>query len=188
MPKIKLEIDFDLDEVLKFATEKHKGQKRESGVDYIVHPMRVAKLVDEYKAKNSLNRKILIASAILHDTLEDTYTSFRELKEKFGETVASIVLELTTSPYGSKVIGKGLYLAEKMQYMTNYALTIKLADRLDNIRDLSACSEEKQKRTIKDTEYILDYLEKRRTLTKPQKALKDEIRKELDVLKVNTKI
>ena len=182
MPKIELEKPIDLDEVLKFATEKHKGQKRDDGKDYIVHPIRVAKLVDEYKAKYSQNREVIVAAALLHDTLEDTYTSYRELKEKFGEVVASIVQELTTAKYGSKMIGKGLYLAEKMQMMTNYALTIKLADRYDNLCDLDKCSEDKIKRTINDTEYILDYLEKHRNLTKSQQIFTKLIKNRLEEL------
>ena len=182
MPKIELEKPIDLDEVLKFATEKHKGQKRDDGKDYIVHPIRVAKLVDEYKAKYSQNREVIVAAALLHDTLEDTYTSYRELKEKFGEVVASIVQELTTAKYGSKMIGKGLYLAEKMQMMTNYALTIKLADRYDNLCDLDKCSENKIKRTINDTEYILDYLEKRRNFTKSQQIFIKLIKSKLEEL------
>lgn len=180
MPKIKLEKKIDLEEVLRFATEKHKGQKRDNGVDYIIHPIRVAELVDKYKGKESQNREILLAAALLHDTLEDTYTSYRELEENFGEIVASIVQELTTAKYGSKMIGKGLYLAEKMQMMTNYALTIKLADRYDNLCDLSNCTEEKQKRTINDTKYILDYLEKRRTFTKSQQTLTSLIKEKLE--------
>ena len=180
MPKIKLEKKIDLEEVLRFATEKHKGQKRDNGVDYIIHPIRVAELVDKYKGKESQNREILLAAALLHDTLEDTYTSYRELEENFGPVVASIVQELTTAKYGSKMIGKGLYLAEKMQMMTNYALTIKLADRYDNLCDLSNCTEEKQKRTINDTKYILDYLEKRRTFTKSQQTLTNLIKEKLE--------
>ena len=180
MPKIILEKPINLKEVLEFATEKHKGQKRDDGKDYIIHPMRVAELVDKYKACDSKNREILIAAALLHDTLEDTYTSYKELVENFGEAVASLVQELTTAKFASKTIGKGLYLAEKMQYMTNYALTIKLADRLDNVNDLLGCKPEKQARVIKETYYILDYLTKRRSLTNSQQQLATEIKNTLD--------
>lgn len=182
MAKIQLEKPIDLEEVLRFATKKHKGQKRDNGDDYIVHPIRVAKIVDEFKAKNSKNREILIAAALLHDTLEDTYTSYRELEETFGQEVASFVQELTSAKYCSKLISKKLYLAEKMQMMTSYALTIKLADRYDNVRDLRGTSKEKQKRTIEDTRFILEYLAKRRTLTDSQRKLSAAIKKELDIL------
>ena len=180
MAKIQLEKPIDLQKVLEFATEKHKGQKRDGGKDYIVHPIRVAEIVDKYKAKDSKNREVLLAAALLHDTLEDTYTSYRELAENFGDAVASLVQELTTAKYASKTIGKGLYLAEKMQYMTNYALTIKLADRLDNVNDLLGCSFEKQARIVKETYFILDYLIKRRALTTSQQMLTTEIKKSLE--------
>jgi GTP pyrophosphokinase len=171
-----------LKEVLRFATEKHKGQKRDDGQDYIVHPIRVAKLVDKYKGQYSSNREILLAAALLHDTLEDTDTSYKELRDKFGEYVASLVLELTTAKYACKFIGKAQYLAEKMQIMTNYALTIKLADRLDNLCDLDNTSQDKKQRTIDDTYYILSYIEKHRTYTDSQTQLANLIKEQLKKL------
>lgn len=179
MAKIKLDQDIDLDEVLQFAKEKHAGQKRDNGVDYIVHPIRVAKLVDDYKGKYSSNRKVLFAAAVLHDTIEDTYTSYRELAERFGDYVASLVLELSTAKVACNYIGKAQYLADKMEHMTSYALTIKLADRLDNVSDMEGCSESKKQKTISDTYYILHHLEKHRKLTESQTKLKDAIYKEL---------
>ena len=72
MSKIKLDKEINLDEVLRFAKEKHKGQKRDDGQEYITHPIRVAKIIYDYKAKYSSNKEVLIAAALLHDTLEDT--------------------------------------------------------------------------------------------------------------------
>ena len=181
MTKIILDTDLDLNEVLEFAKEKHKGQKRDDGRDYIIHPMRVAKIVDDYKGKNSSNRKVLFAAALLHDTLEDTYTSYRELVENFGEYVASLVLELTTAKYACNYIGKAQYLEEKMEHMTSYALTIKLADRLDNLTDMAGCKPEKQQKMINDTIYILSHLEKNRELTKSQQELSKAIKKEINL-------
>ena len=106
MPKIELDREIDLEEVLRFATEKHKGQKRDDGRDYITHPIRVAKIVEKFKAGKSVNKNVLIAGALLHDTLEDTYTSYKELVDKFGDVVASLVLELTNADYCCKFIGK----------------------------------------------------------------------------------
>ncbi|MBR4124115.1 MAG: bifunctional (p)ppGpp synthetase/guanosine-3',5'-bis(diphosphate) 3'-pyrophosphohydrolase [Clostridia bacterium] len=180
MTKIYVEKPFDLKEVLEFAKEKHKGQKRDDGSDYINHPMRVAKIVDDYKGKFSKNRKILFAAALLHDTLEDTYTSYKEIADHFGEYVASLVLELTTAKYACHYIGKAQYLAEKMEHMTSYALTIKLADRLDNLSDMVGCKMEKQQRTINDTIYILDHLEKTRKLTESQQKLTELIKEQIN--------
>ena len=183
MPKIELDKEIDLEEVLNFATEKHKGQKRDDGNDYIIHPIRVAKLVDEFKGKYSTNRKVLLAAAFLHDTLEDTNTSYKEIADKFGDVVASLVLELTTAKYACSYIGKSQYLAEKMQHMTSYALTIKLADRLDNIMDLKGCRPEKKTKMINDTVYILNYLEKNRKLTKSQIAISNAIKDKIESYK-----
>ena len=184
MEKIVLEKPIDLEEVLEFAKLKHAGQKRDNGEDYIVHPIRVAKLVDYYKGQYSKNREVLLAASLLHDTLEDTYTSFLELRDHFGIEVASLVEELTNASYSSKIIGKGLYLAEKMQMMTNYALIIKLADRLDNVRDLNYTCEEKKERILNDTQFILDYLPKHRELTGSQTKLCAEIQSEINKRKM----
>ena len=177
MPKIELDREIDLEKVLRFATEKHRGQKRDDGRDYITHPIRVAKIVEKFKAGTSINKNVLIAGALLHDTLEDTYTSYKELCD-------NLVLELTNADYCCKLVGKALYLAEKMQYMTNYALFIKLADRYDNICDLANTKPEKKIRTIKDTYYILDYLEKHRSMTKSQLKLVSAIKEKLEEYKL----
>lgn len=170
--------EINIDEVLAFATERHKGQVRADGSDYITHPLRVSKLVAEYKP--SRNGNILAAGALLHDILEDTYTSYKELCDRFGIVVASLVMEVTSSGFMPKLVGKRFYLAHKMQYMSSYALVIKLADRLDNLTDMSAVALEKIKRTYFDTIYMINYLEGKRNLTEPQKSLIMAIRGKLE--------
>ena len=170
--------EINIDEVLAFATERHKGQVRADGSDYITHPLRVSKLVAEYKP--SRNGNILAAGALLHDILEDTYTSYKELCDRFGIVVASLVMEVTSSGFMPKLVGKRFYLAHKMQYMSSYALVIKLADRLDNLTDMSAVALEKIKRTYFDTIYMINYLEGKRNLTDPQKNLIMAIRGKLE--------
>ncbi len=154
----------------EFAEKKHRGQFRADGVTpYIDHPVRVARLIEKFKLSN--HQDWLIAAALLHDTLEDTYTSYKELADEFGEVVASLVVELTTAKYVPKIVGKDVYLAQKMQFMSNYALDIKLADRLDNICDLDGISQEKEKRIISETCFISRYLKEHRDLTNTQKIL-----------------
>lgn len=159
----------DLSKVISFAINKHRGQKRANGVPYIVHPLRVAELVKTYKKSQEID--ILVAAAILHDVLEDTYTSYRELIDNFGEVIASIVMELTTASYVPVLFGKDNYLSKKMANMTNYALVIKLCDRLDNISDLNGVSKEKKIKTLKDTTIITNYLKENRLLTGTQARL-----------------
>lgn len=157
--------NINLKKVLSFAKTKHEGQLRQNGSPYITHPVRVAKLVAQYK--KSKNYKLLLSAALLHDTLEDTYTCTKELYDFFGENsqVPSLVVELTTAKFVPKLIGKAEYLAHKMENMTSYALVIKLCDRLDNLTDLNGCSLEKKQRMMTDTRYIIDYLKTHRELT-----------------------
>lgn len=159
----------NLSKVIAFAINKHKGQKRANGAPYIVHPLRVAELVKQYKKSSEI--EVLIAAALLHDVLEDTYTSYKELIDNFGQIIASIVMELTTAKYVPVLFGKDNYLCKKMVNMTNYALVIKLCDRLDNISDLDGVSEEKKMHTLNDTIAISTYLKQNRQLTKTQSIL-----------------
>lgn len=170
----------NMDEVLEFATERHKGQMRTDGSMYITHPIRVCELVTKYK--NSTNQNILKAGALLHDVLEDTYTSYRELKDRFGLVVASLVMEVTSSDFVSKMVGKQVYLAHKMQYMSSYALVIKLADRLDNLMDMKNMPVDRIKKTFFDTIYMINYIETKRILTDAQASLVQAIRDQLNEL------
>lgn len=169
--------EVNIDEVIAFATERHRGQLRQDGQEYITHPIRVSELVAQYKP--SQNANILRAGAILHDVLEDTYTSYRELQDRFGEVVASLVMEVTSSTFMPKLVGKQIYLAHKMQYMSSYALIIKLADRLDNLSDLKGLKIEKIKKTFFDTIYMINHIENRRILTDAQSNLVGAIREKL---------
>jgi len=171
----------DINKVLEFATLKHKGQMRTDGTEYITHPVRVSELVTKFKP-NSKNYNILKAGALLHDVLEDTYTSYRELNDLFGEVVASLVMEVTSSTFMPKLVGKQTYLAHKMRYMSPYALVIKLADRLDNLSDMQGMPIEKIKKTYFDTIYMIGYIESNRVLTDSQTSLIEAIREKLNDL------
>jgi len=73
-----------------YADSKHQGQLRKSGEPYIVHPRDVAITLAEYQVDPNT-----LVAGLLHDILEDTDTSYDEIKEKFGEEVADIVEGLT---------------------------------------------------------------------------------------------
>lgn len=121
-----------IDEARTFAISKHQNQfRRNSGEPYVHHCIRVARTV----AENSNNDEILVVAALLHDTLEDTQTTFSELQSEFGTKVASLVLELTNDPIELSKTSKSDYLAQKIPRLSSDALLIKLADRLDNIAD-----------------------------------------------------
>ena len=171
-------MNLDYDYVLNFATKKHAGQTRADGVTpYINHPILVADLLKKYK--KSRNIDAIVAAALLHDTLEDTYTSYRELEDNFGEMVASMVMEVTTASYMPQLVGKGNYLKHKMIDMSNYSLCIKLADRLANLIDAKTLSEDKKQKLVFDTYEIIEYLEEKRELTIAQIDLIGAIKQEL---------
>lgn len=167
---------------LIFAKEKHKNQNRKVTNDpYVNHPISVAKILRENKKSHKI--KELVAAAFLHDTLEDTNTTEHELEKLFGKLITSLVLELTTDEKEKEKIGKEKYLAEKMSddsRMSNWALVIKLADRLDNVSDLKNADEKFRKRYTKETRHILETLEKNRKLSSTHKKLIKKIEEKLN--------
>lgn len=184
-------MNLDYDNVLEFATKKHAGQFRADGMTpYIVHPILVAKLVKQYKPY-SKNIDALVAAALLHDTLEDTYTSYRELCDNFGEMVASIVIELTTADSLSHFMGKANYLKTRMAIMSTYALLVKLCDRMANLTDMYNFSIGKRKKLVAETIEILNYVSANRELRDVHIEIINDIYKMLGVdkhLELNSSI
>lgn len=167
-------------QALEFAKEKHSGQKRRSGDDYIIHPKRVAKHVSRFKQSHRLSD--LIAAAYLHDTVEDTDTSIQEIAEKFGDLVASLVSELTSDKTEIRKQGKTKYMIDKLLKMSDWGLVIKLADRLDNVSDLKNADEKFREKYKKETNEILEAISKDRRLTGSQQKITNQIRKKLALL------
>ena len=168
----------DSEEALKFATQAHAGQERAGGGPYISHPVRVAQHVEQWKKSHNLDA--LISAAYLHDTLEDTDTTHEALQDLFGGLVASLVKELTSDKTQVQQMGKKNYLAQKMATMSSYALVIKLADRLDNVRDITtAKTPQWRAKYAAETNHILDYIEKNRVLTGTHQKLIGLIRDKL---------
>lgn len=179
----KTEKDNDItSKALEFATKKHKGQMRKSAEkkEYITHPINVANIVKKYKTSHHIDS--LVAAAYLHDTLEDTDTTYYELVENFGVEIASLVNELTTNRDMKKEIGKGKYLAYKLKEMTNWALVIKLCDRLDNVMDLHSVDPEFRNRYINETTFILNYVINNRDLTKTHLHIIQDINSVVNII------
>lgn len=157
-----------------FAKQKHAGQyRRISGEPYVNHVLQVGHLVSNYKVSKKLPE--LVEAAILHDTLEDTDTTFVELAETFSPLVASLVLELTSDPEQVMKQSKKLYLKQKMMGMSSYGLLIKLCDRLSNIMDNPT------EKTVSSTKEILDFLKENRKLSKSHLAVIKDIEKHIGV-------
>ncbi len=158
-----------LEKAIIFATKKHSGQTRKGNkTPFILHPMRVATIV--YYLKKSVNINLITTMCILHDTVEDCGVSLAEIARRFGHNVAAGVAELTTNKAECDKIGKAQYLLNKMLKMSSYTLVIKLADRLDNLRDMISLAPEKQQKTIADTTFILNGITGRK-LSSTHKAL-----------------
>lgn len=174
-------VDEGAEEALQYATKAHAGQTRAGGDPYITHPMRVADHIKQYKQSHNLDA--LISAAYLHDTVEDTDTTHEALHDLFGGLVASLVKELTSDPEQIKKMGKAQYLAHKMAAMSSYALVIKLADRLDNVKDITTARTPQWRQKYKnETEHILNYIEKTRALSGTHQKLIGLIRDKLSEL------
>jgi len=139
------ENDFNLiDQAFLLAKRLHQGQKRKAGEDFILHPLRVAIELSQFK----LDAPALIA-AILHDTLEDTSLTKEEIKKEFGPEVLFLidsVSNIHAIHHKIKHADEGKQKIEnKLENLRNLILStskdfrvvlIKLMDRLDNMRTI----------------------------------------------------
>lgn len=144
--------DFDLiRKAYIFSAKAHKGQVRLSGEPYLSHPLEVAGILAKLKLDI-----ITIAAGLLHDTIEDTLTTYDELKEYFGEEIAMLVDGVTK-------IGRMSFHSRHEEQAENFrkmilamakdirVILIKLADRLHNMRTLEFMDKEKQELIAKET-------------------------------------
>ena len=127
----------DLEIVLKaalFAAEKHKDHRRkdEESSPYINHPLKVAALLSGI---GGVTDGEIIAAALLHDTVEDTETTFDEIEEHFGEATRNYVSEVTDDKSLSRKKRKLAQLdhASKLSYG---ATLIKICDKISNVHDV----------------------------------------------------
>lgn len=116
-----------------FAAEKHKNQHRkdENKTPYINHPLQVAEILSEC----GVDDEIVLTSAVLHDTIEDTKTTMEELIDIFGVEIANIVQECSDDKLKSKVKRKQLQI-EHASHVSDRAKLVKLADKYANLSDL----------------------------------------------------
>lgn len=118
----------------EFAADKHRNQRRkdDARTPYINHPLAVARvLADEGGVKDAE----ILAAAILHDTLEDTQTTLKELQREFGARIAGLVAEVTDDKSLPKQLRKQLQI-DHAPHKSRGAALIKVADKICNLRDL----------------------------------------------------
>ena len=140
---------------LDIAIDAHSDQIRKSGKAYIFHPISVAKIV---ASKIGLDAPS-IASALLHDVVEDTRYSIKKIEEIFGQEIAKIVDGLTkiSKLKKEKILSIQAENFRKMLLTLNddiRVILIKIADRLHNMKTLDFLSEEKQLKIASETLYI----------------------------------
>ena len=135
-----------------FAEAAHRGQKRKSGEDYIIHSLHVAKNLAEI----GMDEKTL-AAGLLHDVPEDTAITLDEVREKFGNDIGVLVDGITKLGKIKLRGSKEEYYLENLRKMflamaeDIRVVIIKLADRLHNMRTLEHLPPEKQERIARET-------------------------------------
>ena len=140
-----------IEKAYHFADDAHKGQKRKSGEPFLAHPLEVASIVTDLRMDIPS-----ICTAFLHDTIEDTTSSYETIEKNFGKEIVFLVDALTKL---SKIsfISKHDRQAENFRKMLLSmskdirVILIKLADRLHNMRTLKHLTEEKQVEIAQET-------------------------------------
>jgi guanosine-3',5'-bis(diphosphate) 3'-pyrophosphohydrolase len=122
---------------IAFAAQKHSGQRRKDveASPYINHPIAVATVL---ATEGDVSDEAILLAAALHDTVEDTKTTFEELEELFGSEVTGPVRELTDDKLLEKMERKRLQIEHAPQ-SSDRAKQLKIADKICNIRDISVC-------------------------------------------------
>ena len=133
-----------------YALKMHGNQKRKSGEPYIIHPLNVAYILADLGLDTTT-----ICAALLHDVVEDTKATYEDIKESFGEDIATLVEGVTK-------LSKLFKTAEEAQ-VENYkkmfiamekdirVIILKLADRLHNVRTLKYLRRDRQIAISKET-------------------------------------
>ena len=140
-----------IQEAYDSARKAHHGQMRKSGDAYITHPVAVAEII----ASLGLD-EATIASALLHDTVEDTGAGLGDLEKKFGEEVASIVdgvTKLDRIKFDTKEAQQAASMRKMLVAVAKdlRVLIIKLGDRLHNMRTVASLPQWKQHRIATET-------------------------------------
>jgi guanosine-3',5'-bis(diphosphate) 3'-pyrophosphohydrolase len=120
---------------LDFAALKHRDQRRKDAQasPYINHPIALANVLVH---EGGVSEPVVIAAALLHDTLEDTQTTAGELRAAFGDAITRVVEEVTDDKSLLKAERKRLQI-EHAAAISREAKLVKLADKICNVRDVA---------------------------------------------------
>jgi GTP pyrophosphokinase len=144
------DLDF-LKKAYVFSAKVHQGQIRLSGEPYLIHPLEVAHILVKLRLDTAS-----VVTGLLHDTLEDTFATLKELRENFGEEVAELVDGVTK-------ISKMTLKSSEEDQAENFrkmilamvkdirVILVKLADRIHNMRTLKYHPPSKQRAIAEET-------------------------------------
>lgn len=160
---------------MNFAALKHSTQRRKDSAKtpYINHPIGVANILANEGSVTDLE---VLMAALLHDTVEDTETSFDEIEENFGASIRKIVEEVTDDKSLPKAERKRLQI-EHAKTASPKAKLVKLADKLYNLRDLQKEIPEWWTKERAD-----EYFVWAKKVVDNLRGTNNEIEKELDVI------
>jgi (p)ppGpp synthase/HD superfamily hydrolase len=157
-------------EALRFAAERHTGVRREDKITpYLLHVLEVAHILIDLRV---YDYKCLIAS-IIHDVVEDTEATLKEVKNLFGTSISRITDLLTKHP---NFIRRKLYWRriknEKNLHILWRVIVIKFADRIHNLMTLGVMARERRLKKIEET--LKEFPELHEALVKTMRKLRRE--------------
>ena len=163
-----------------FSALEHKGQIRHSGEPYLVHPLEVASILADMRLD-----PVAIAAGLLHDVVEDTFTTIEKIQEHFGLEVAHVVegvTKISAIPFSSSEERQAENFRKMLLAMVDdiRVILVKLADRLHNMRTLEHMSEERRLRTAQETLDIYAPIANRLGMSKIKNELEELSFKFLD--------